>query len=75
MTREKKYPAEHLGGKKYLAHQVARKILLTRNHPPPPPPPPLQELNGRPLKTSWALIINNPIESLGKTLVKYLEKF
>ena len=33
-------------GKKYPAHQVARKkkILLTRNHPFPlsPPPPPLK---------------------------------
>ena len=36
MRREKKYPAEHVGGKKYPAHQVARKKknLLTRNHPP-----------------------------------------
>ena len=25
MRREKKYPAEHLGGEKYPAHQVARK--------------------------------------------------
>ena len=35
-------------GKKYPAHQIARKkkFLMTRNHPAPPPP---QELNGRPL--------------------------
>ena len=37
MRREKKYPAEHLGGKKYPAHQVAWKKNL--NSPPPPPPP------------------------------------
>ena len=55
---EKKNPAEKWGekknilqsiyeGKKYPAHQVARKKnLQTRNQPPPPPP---QELNGRPL--------------------------
>ena len=34
-------------GKKYPAHQIARKkFLMTRNHRPPPP---RQELNGRPL--------------------------
>ena len=38
MRREKIYPAEHLGGKKYPAHQgCQKKNLLTRNHPPPPP--------------------------------------
>ena len=36
MKRKKKVSAEHLEGKKYPAHQVARKkSLLTRNHPPP----------------------------------------
>ena len=28
MRREKKYPAEHLEGKKYPAHQTARKKIL-----------------------------------------------
>ena len=33
MRREKKYLANRLEGKKFPAHQVARKkILLTRNH-------------------------------------------
>ena len=39
MRREKKYPAEHLGGKKYPAHQVARKKKLADQKLPPPPPP------------------------------------
>ena len=44
-------------GKKYPAHQIARKkkFLMTRNHqappPPPPPPPPRRKLNGWPLST------------------------
>ena len=54
MRREKIYPAEHLGGKKYPAHQgCQKKNLLTRNHPPPPP----QELNGRPLIAIVGLFI------------------
>ena len=42
-----------LKGKKYPAHQIARKkrFLMTRNHPhtTPPPHPRPQELNGRSL--------------------------
>ena len=30
---------------------LGKKFLMTRNHPPPPPPP--QELNGRPLSTTF----------------------
>ena len=40
-------------GKKYPAHQNARKKILDAQKSPPPPP---QELNGRPLKflqTLW----------------------
>ena len=42
-------------GKKYPAHQIARKKILddqksAHQPPPPPPPPPTQELNGLPLK-------------------------
>ena len=36
MRREKKYPTEHLGGKKYPAHQVARKKSLTDQTSPTP---------------------------------------
>ena len=39
MGREKKYPAEHLGGKNILPTRLLeKKNLQTRNHPPPPPP-------------------------------------
>ena len=36
-------------GKKYPAHQIARKRKLLMNRKQRPPPPPPQELNGRPL--------------------------
>ena len=38
MRREKKYPAEHVGGKKYPVHQVARKKKLADQKSPTPPP-------------------------------------
>jgi len=35
--RKKKYPAEHLGGKKFPAHQVARKKNLADQKSPTSP--------------------------------------
>ena len=44
--REKKYPAEHLGGKKISCppRLLEKKKLADQKSPPPP-----QKLNGRPL--------------------------
>ena len=42
-------------GKKYPAHQIARKKVLHDQKLPPPPPP--KELNGRPLTAGYTTII------------------
>ena len=51
MRREKKFLQTVWEGKKFPAHQVARKKNLADQKSPPPPP---QELNGRPLSVNEA---------------------
>ena len=73
MRREKNILQRNEEGKKYPAHQIARKKILYDQKSPPPP----QELNGRPLNTIFQIAgdflsaINHHIGFPLSTLIYY----